>query len=133
MEKDAQKSNKKVIFLFAIIIAILTIAVVPKKFQNDTFFNISIGKYILENKIDMQEHFSWISGLTYTYSHWAFDVVIYLIYSRFGFTGIYCFIILFSILINIVLFILLTKTSKNSLLAFFTVLLVMFLNSFYYE
>ena len=83
------KKSKKLTIIFSIIVAIATIGFVRKEFQNDTFFNISIGKYILENGIDMQEHFSWVQGLTYTYSHWAFDIVIYIIYNIWGFTGLY--------------------------------------------
>ena len=71
----------------------------------------------------MKEHFSWIQGLTYTYSHWAFDIIMYLIYNNFGFTGIYISIILFSILINIVLFNLLTKRGKQPVIAFIITLI----------
>ena len=118
-----EKKQKKIVILFSILIGIFTIGIVGKTFQNDTFFNISIGKYILENGIDMKEHFSWIQGLTYTYSHWAFDIIMYLIYNNFGFTGIYISIILFSILINIVLFNLLTKRGKQPVIAFIITLI----------
>lgn len=118
-----EKKQKKIVIIFSILIGIFTIGIVGKTFQNDTFFNISIGKYILENGIDMKEHFSWIQGLTYTYSHWAFDIIMYLIYNNFGFTGIYISIILFSILINIVLFNLLTKRGKQPVIAFIITLI----------
>lgn len=118
-----EKKQKKIVIIFSILIGIFTIGIVGKTFQNDTFFNISIGKYILENGIDMKEHFSWIQGLTYTYSHWAFDIIMYLIYNNFGFTGIYISIILFSILINIVLFNLLTKRGKQPVIAFIVTLI----------
>lgn len=118
-----EKKQKKIVIIFSILIGIFTIGIVGKTFQNDTFFNISIGKYILENGIDMKEHFSWIQGLTYTYSHWAFDIIMYLIYNNFGFTGIYISIILFSILINIILFNLLTKRGKQPVIAFIITLI----------
>lgn len=108
---------KKNTLFFIIIIAIFTIGIVPKQFQNDTFFNISIGKYILNNGIDMQEHFSWIDNLSYTYSHWAFDIIIYLFYDYFGFMGIYFFIIIFSITINITLFMFLKKLYKYPIIS----------------
>lgn len=122
----------KINILFTLIIAIITISIVPKAFQNDTFFNISIGKYILENGIDMQEHFSWISGLKYTYSHWAFDIIIYIIYSKFSFLGIYIFTILLSIIINISLYYLLYKLNKNPIISFFVVIVFSFLNMHHY-
>jgi hypothetical protein len=113
------KKERKLIILFFIILIIFTIGIVPKSFQNDTFFNISIGKYILNNGIDMQEHFSWVDGLTYTYSHWAFDIIVYLIYNIGGFSGIYISVVLFAIIINLTLFALLNKKNKSPIVALF--------------
>ena len=80
----------------------------------------------------MKDHFSWISELKYTYSHWAFDIVIYLIYSKFNFTGIYFSTIMFAILINIILYIFLNKLYKNSLISLFLTVITAFLNTNYY-
>ncbi len=122
------KKNRKIAIIFSIIIAVFTIGIVPKTFQNDTFFNISIGKYILENKtIDMQEHFSWVQGLTYTFSHWAFDIVTYLIYNIFGFTGIYVGVIVFAIVTNIILFNLLNKRNKSPIVSLFITLVSIYI------
>ena len=113
----------KINILFTLIIAIITISIVPKAFQNDTFFNISIGKYILENGIDMQEHFSWISGLKYTYSHWAFDIIVYKLFSIFNNLGLYIFLIIFTIITNIFLFVLLYKRSNNMFISGFVTMI----------
>ena len=118
------KKSKKLTIIFSIIVAIATIGFVRKEFQNDTFFNISIGKYILENGIDMQEHFSWVQGLTYTYSHWAFDIVIYIIHNIWGFTGLYVGTIIFAIITNVVLFNLLNERSKSPIVALLTTLIL---------
>lgn len=123
-----KKESRKIAIIFSIIIAIFTIGIVSKTFQNDTFFNISIGKYLLENKtIDMQEHFSWVQGLTYTYSHWAFDIVTYLIYNAFGFTGIYVGVIIFAIVTNIILFNLLNKRNKSPIIALLITLISIYI------
>ena len=112
--------SKKTLIVFSIIIAIFIIGIVQKEFQNDTFFNISIGKYILENGIDMQEHWAFTEGLTYTFSHWAFDILTYLIYNVFNFTGIYNFTIILSILTYITLFYCLYKRSNKPLIKKFS-------------
>ncbi len=113
-----KNNNRKLIVIFCIIIAIFTIGIVNKKLENDTFFNISIGKYIIQNGIDMKDHFCYINdNLSYTYSHWAFDVIISLIYNNFGFSGVYCSTIFFSIIISITLFILLSKNSKSPIIS----------------
>lgn len=114
---------KKNTLFYIIIIIIFTVGIVPKQFQNDTFFNISIGKYIINNGIDMQEHFSWIDGLSYTYSHWAFDIVIYFLYKSFSFLGIYSFVIIFSIILNITLFMLLKKLYKYPIISLLVTLI----------
>ena len=57
-----EKSNKSNIILniIAIIsIIIFAFAISPKVLQNDTFYTIKIGEYILENGITMQDPFSW--------------------------------------------------------------------------
>lgn len=108
-----KKYIKKNIIVFSIVIAIFTIGLVNKTFQNDTFFNISIGELVLENGIDMKEHFCWVpDDLEYTYSHWAFDILMYKLYNTFGFDGIYIFTICFSVLTSVTLYVLLAKKSK---------------------
>ena len=121
------KKHQKTIFILSIILIILSIGFVPKAFQNDTFFNISIGKYILNNGIDMKEHFSWIQGLDYTYSHWAFDILMYFLYFIGNFKAIYFFTILFTIIISLTMFILLTKTNKSPIVSFIITLLSIYL------
>lgn len=109
--------NIKARLFFSILIIIFSISLVEKTFQNDTFFNISIGKYIIENGIDMKDHFSWIKGLDYTYSHWAFDIIMYLIYNSFNFTGIYVGTIILTCIINVILFNLIATRTKRPVIS----------------
>ena len=123
-----EKKQKKLIVILSLAITIFTIGIVFKAFQNDTFFNIAIGKHILENGIDMQEHFTWAEDdLYYSHSHWLFDIVTYLIYSQFGFLGIYLSIIIFTTVIGITLFILLTKRNKSPIISFFITLMSLYI------
>ena len=57
----------------------LCIAFTAQRIPNDTFYTLKIGELILENGIDMQEHFAWHEGLPYTYPHWLYDLGIFLI------------------------------------------------------
>ena len=114
-----EKKQNKLLIILSIVIAIFTIGVVFRTLQNDTFFNIAIGKHLLENGIDMKEHFTWAANdLYYTHSHWLFDIIIYLIYNSFGFTGIYISTIILSCFISITLFLLSSKRSKSPFIAF---------------
>lgn len=114
-----EKNQKKLLIILSIVVAIFTIGVVFRTLQNDTFFNIAIGEHLLENGIDMKEHFTWADNdLYYTHSHWLFDIIIYLVYNSFGFTGIYISTIILSCIISITLFLLSSKRSKSPIVAF---------------
>lgn len=120
-------TRKKILLTFSLILIIFTIAIVPKDFQNDTFFNIAIGKHILDNGIDMQEHWAFSDGLTYTYSHWAFDIITYLLYNTWNFTGIYIFVILFSIFTVLTLFYCLYKKNDSPITSFIITILTAYM------
>lgn len=123
-----KNNNKKLIIFLSIVISIFCIGIVIKPFQNDTFFNISIGKHLLENGIDMQEHFTWAQkDLYYSHSHWLFDIIIYLIYSIFNFTGIYITTILFTILTALILFWCLSKRGKSPVISFFVTIFCIYI------
>ena len=125
--KYMNKNYKKLLIVFSIAITIFSIGIVYKTFQNDTFFNIAIGKHILENGIDMKEHFCWIDDdLYYTHSHWIFDIVIYLIYNSFGFAGIYVTTVLFTIFTSVTLFLFLCKRNRSPIISFFITLISMY-------
>mgnify|MGYP004504056489 FL=1 len=113
--------NKKKIFniLAIILIAIFCISLSPKTLQNDTFYTIKIGEHIIQNKeIDMVDPFSWHENLEYTYPHWLYDVIIYLIYSIGNMTGIYISTCIFSIILGIAIYKTNTKLAKNQVLSF---------------
>ena len=72
-KKDKIKFN----VLAIICIIVFAFSITPKTLQNDTFYTISTGEYIVENGVDRTDHFSW-SDLKYTYPHWAYDALMYL-------------------------------------------------------
>lgn len=118
-----KKLSKKEFLFYSLIIIIFIVGIVHREFQNDTFFNISIGKYILENGIDMQEHWAFTPDLTYTFSHWAFDIVTYLVYNAFNFAGIYVLTIIISAITFISLFWCLSKQNGKPIISLVLVLL----------
>lgn len=101
-----------------ILIIIFCAAITPKTLQNDTFYTIKIGEYILENGITMQEPFSWHQNLEYTFPHWAYDVFIYSIYNIGGMTGIYISTIILASILGILLYGINVKLAKNRIISF---------------
>ena len=131
-EKKNKKSiNFKFNLLAIICISIFVIGIVEKTLQNDTYYTITLGKYILNNGIDMMEHFSWHQGLIYTYPHWLYDVLLYIVFNAFGFFGIYVSSVVLGIILGASVYIVLSKISKNNLISFFVTLLIMFLGRHY--
>lgn len=125
MELD-KKTKIKFNIIAIISIIIFAFAISPKTLQNDTYYTIEIGKYVLENGITMQDPFSW-HELSYTFPHWAYDIMIYLIYNIGGHLGIYISTIVFAAILGIVMYITTDKLTKNKPLSFIFTIIGMFL------
>lgn len=117
-----QKEKKKIKINFTIVAIILLIifgvCLTPVTFQNDTFYTIKIGEYIKNFGIDMMDHFSWHENLSYTYPHWLYDLITYLIYSIGGFKGIYILTCILSAILSVSIFIVNTKLTKSKSISF---------------
>ncbi len=125
-QNDKKKINRRINILAIICICIFAIGIAPKTLQNDTYYTITLGEYVLNNGIDMLEHFSWHEGLIYTYPHWLYDIFIYSIYYIGGFQGIYLSTIILAMILGISIYAVGSKLSKNNIIAFFMTLLIMY-------
>ena len=125
------KRRKKFVFFFLIWICIFAIGLVKKSFQNDTFYTIEIGELILNNGIDMLDHFSFHSNLPYTYPHWLYDLFIYLCYMIGGYTMIHVSTVLLLLIVLVLVFKLNIKITNNySVSAFATFICALALSGF---
>ena len=125
MEKT-KKTYLKFNIIAIISIIIFAISLTPKTLQNDTFYTIKIGEYVLKNGITMQDPFSWHT-LSYTYPHWAYDVIIYLFYSLGGHLGVYISTMLFASILGIIMYRMNDKFTKNKPISFVLTIAAMFL------
>ena len=123
------EANKKIIFqiIAVILISIFCFSIAPKTFQNDTFYSVSIGKLIMENGIDMKDHFSWHENLPYTYPHWLFDVLTYLIYNIGNWEAIYIGVCILSIILGLTVFFVNQKLAKSKVISLLITIGVMYL------
>lgn len=110
------KKNKSIVIASILIIILLCIAYTTKTFQNDTFYTIKVGESILENGIDMKDHFSW-HELDYTYPHWLYDIITYKIYDLTGAQGIYITTIITFIMIGLTFYWITLKQNKSYFLS----------------
>lgn len=122
-----KKTKMKFNVLAIICIMLFAFSLTPKTLQNDTFYTISVGEHIVQNKgIDGQDVFAW-TDLKYTYPHWLYDVGIYLIYDAGGMTGVYISTVILSCILGLALYVTNTKINKSNLFSFILTLGVMFL------
>lgn len=122
--------NKKINVIFVLLLLIISIFIVDKTFQNDTFYAIKTGEAILKNGIDMIDHFS-IHNIGYCYEHWLDDILIYFIYSRYGFTGLYISNMVFTFILGLCIYFASVRLYKNNLVSFLiTILSISFMKVF---
>ena len=117
-ENKKLSSSVKFTILAVILIAIFCIAITPITLQNDTYYTIKIGEHIVNDGIDMKDPFSWHENLAYTYPHWAYDLITYLIYSAFGMRGIYVTTCILSVILGLSIYMVNQKLVKNQLVSF---------------
>lgn len=111
--------NAKFHILAIVAIIIFCISICPVTLQNDTYYTIKIGEHIINTgTVDLQDPFSWHEDLPYTYPHWAYDVMIYLIYSLGGMLGIFISTVVFACILGILMYFTNCKISKNKLISF---------------
>lgn len=117
-ENVIKKSAIRINILSIILIIIFCFLISPKTLQNDTFYTIKIGEYVTENGVTMQEPFSWHENLEYTFPHWAYDVMMYKIYSIGGMTGIYVSTIVLASIFGLIMYYVNVKLNKNRSVSF---------------
>lgn len=104
--------------IFSILsIVLFCISMTPKILQNDTFYMIKLGEDILKNGIDLLDHYSWVVNLNYTYPHWLYDIIVFLVFKHFNFFGIYVSNIFLFIILVISIYIINLNVNKDELLA----------------
>ncbi len=122
LEKVKKTSKMKNIIFHIIAVICITIfcsCLAPKVLQNDTFYTIPIGEYIYNNGVSdlTTDNFSW-HELPYTYPHWLYDLMMFVIYNSFGQNGIYASTMIFTSILGISIYVLSNKKSKNKPVSF---------------
>ena len=113
---------KKTIVLYFILIMFFCIGIAPKSFQNDTFFTIAVGEQILNEGLNKIDTLTWHDNLEFTNDRYIFDIIITVLYNKFGFFGIYSFVVLMTIIIGLTLFWVYLRLNINKTLSFIATL-----------
>ncbi len=118
MEK---RHNFKKIFLNSFFILILLVYIVSisyVSFQNDTLFDIVLGKKYVTEGISTVDNFSIHENLEYISHHFMVNIITYFVHLYYDFTGLYILEILLTILLGYLLYTLNKKFVKCKKIAY---------------
>ena len=127
--------KKRTIFSIIIFILIILFAIscCPVEWQNDTFYTIKIGEYIMQNGMSVLQEkmdpFSWHENLPYTYPHWLYNILMYGIFNIGGFTGINIFTAILACILSLSIFYINYKLLKNKATSFIVTIIFTYLMS----
>ena len=111
-----------IIFLFIPFIPILMDIF---KLDNDFWFLINTGKYIINSGIPHIEPFTIHSNFSFVAQQWLTDIIFYLIYNKFNIYGIYIFILILNIIVVFLLYKLSLLINKgNKKIAILTTIII---------
>lgn len=108
---------KKIKCVFPIILIIFfIIGIVPKEFQNDTFFTIAIGEEIFKGESGDVNSLVWHDNIEFVHSGY-FDQIIYYLYNNWGFFGIYFFVIILSSILALIYYNIINSICNNRIIS----------------
>lgn len=132
--KEISLSTREFVFDLLVIICLVLFSIIlsPKELQNDTFYTIKCGEYIFQNGIFnlTMDPFSWLD-LPYSWPHWLYDLIIYIIYAKTGLDGIYVSTIIFTAILGISMYNTSLYVSKNRIVSSIITFLALYLISPY--
>lgn len=120
------KTRTRFVIILSFFIILFSFAITPVTMQNDTFYTIRIGQDIANQGIDMKDHYSMHENLDYTYPHWLYDYVTYLIYDFGGFKAIYIATCIVCAILGLTIFYCNKKLYNNTIISFFITLITLF-------
>ncbi len=106
--------SKKIRMVF-LILPIIFLGFNTFKVNNDFWFLINTGKYILNNGYIKIEPFTIHEGLNFIVQQHLTDIIFYLVYSNFGITGMFILINIINIIIVYLLYKICLLVSQNQI------------------
>lgn len=99
MFRYASKKQERILTLVFALALILPIAVISLSLDNDLWFMLNHGRYILKHGFTNIEPFTVHEGITFSFEKWLTCVVFWLIYDHFGYWGMHFFVVGMGVLI----------------------------------
>lgn len=112
LKKFSFSKKQTVDLFFVLFFGLLVCLFVRRTFQNDTYYLIKIGEYILDNGLDFKDHYAWAADLGYTYPHFLYNIFLAFVYRSFGFDGVYASVLVFGFLLAVSIYFVLNKVAE---------------------
>jgi hypothetical protein len=113
------------VIIFTSIFIVLANIAIP----NDTFYTIKIGETIIQQGMPEFDIFTFHENLPYTYPHWLYDVVIYLIYQAGGFYGLSALTFALTLSLGLTIYFSFVKLYGNQFVSLLFVIVILYMFS----
>ncbi|MBE6161040.1 MAG: hypothetical protein E7158_02300 [Firmicutes bacterium] len=110
---------------YTLIIMIICLLLIPKTSQNDLYFDLKSGDYLLKYGLDFKDHFSFIEGLKYVNNHYLYNLIILFIFSIKSFSSLFIFYLSLYILLGFLIFYVVNKYIDNKIISLLISLLTL--------
>lgn len=94
----------KIVILLILFLPFLLYSLTKFKLDNDFWFLVNTGKYIVNNGIPYIEPFTIHTNFSFIAQQWLTDIIFYLIYNKFNIQGMYFLLVLANVLITYLLY-----------------------------
>lgn len=82
------KNRNLWIIIMGFLVLLSAILLSIKFFDNDGWFILNNGRYIVENGVPLKNPFTWMEGLDIVIQQWLWSVITYIVYEYFGNWGL---------------------------------------------
>lgn len=88
----AERNNKSKGKIILLLLLFIPCFLITKAIDNDLWFLLNSGRYVLENGIPYIEPFTMHNNMSFVMQQWLSAIIFWLVYSNFGFFGFFSFL-----------------------------------------
>jgi hypothetical protein len=110
--------NKLLKFLLIIIVILFLIKICPIVLQNDTFYDVVLGKRYINEGMFKIDDYSIHDGLVYQTHHYLVCIISYIVYNLFSFNGLYILEIILGLIIAYLFYLISKDMIKNKFISY---------------